>query len=225
MRRWAAGLVLVALGALASPSAVPVYDGVGAPDQPYRYVGRSPAPSAASATVAAARGVSSALQVRSSESGPQVLLDLGPGAFAVTGPTVTVTATPLAPDGTPPRGSFDGNAYRVAASSGATLRPDSTQGFLFLRAAEMTRPDPVVVHRATPTSAWTQVPTTRAGNDILSTPFRELGDYAVVRLPGAAPLGSGGLGLTRVLLVAAGVLVLLALGVVLVRRSAPADSG
>ncbi|MGZ6792999.1 MAG: hypothetical protein ACXVFV_08600, partial [Mycobacteriales bacterium] len=215
MRRWAAGLVLVALGALASPSAVPVYDGVGSPDQPYRYVGKSPAPAAASTTVAGTAGVSPSLAVRSSESGPQVLLDLGPGAFALTGSTVTVTATPLAPDGTPPRGSFDGNAYRVTASAGATLRPDATQGFLFLRAAVMTRPDPVVVHRASATAAWTQVRTTRAGNDVLSTPFRELGDYAVVRLPGAKPLGAGGLGLTRVLLLAAGVLALLSVGVLL----------
>lgn len=223
MKRLAAALLLVALGRLASPTAVPVYDGVGAPDEPYRYVGRSNAPSASvTATAQVTRGVSGSLQVKSAETGPQVLVDLGSGAFAAATPTVTLTAVPLAGDGARvPQGTVDGNVYRITVSPGARLLVDQAQGFLFLRAAVMTRPDPVVVHRPSPTAPWRQVKTVRAGQDVLSTPFRALGDYAVVRLPGSEPLSQGGgLGLGRVLLLGGGVLLLLALTVVVLRRPA-----
>lgn len=218
MRRWLAGALLVSVGWLASPAAVPVYDGVGSPDEPYRYVGKSPAPAAVSLTVPASGGVSASLQLKSSESGPQVIVDLGAGAFSATGTAVTLTATPLRPDGSPPRGSIDGNVYRIAAAPGAVLRPEATQGFLFLRAAVMTRPDPVIVHRTAATGPWTELKTTRSGTDNLSTPFRALGDYAVVRLPGSKPLDAGGLSLVRVLLLGGGVLLLLTVTVLVLRR-------
>jgi hypothetical protein len=223
-RRLAAGLLLVTVGWLASPSAVPVYDGVGAPDEPYRYVGRGNAPVAASATVPARGGASAAVQVKSVENGPQVLLDVAAGAFTTAADTVTLTATPVAGDGQQaPQGTVDGNVYRVTAGPGATLHPDVAQGFLFLRAAVMTTPDPVVVHRATPADAWVTVKTVRTGRDILSTPFRALGDYAVVDLPGAKPLSSGGgIGTTRLLLLGGGVLVLVVITVLVLRRSGDA---
>lgn len=222
MRKLAAALLLVTLGFLASPSAVPVYDGVGAPDEPYKYVGRSNAPAASvAATARTSGGTSGSLNVKSAESGPQVLVDLGAGAFSASTPVVTLTVTALPGDGTnTPQGRLDGNVYRVTASPGAELLP-SVQGFLFLRAAVMTRPDPVVVHRATESDPWVRVKTVRAGRDILSTPFRAVGDYAVVRLPGAKPLSeSGGLSTGRLLLLGGGVLVLLVLTVVVLRRPA-----
>jgi hypothetical protein len=220
MRRLAAGLALVTFGLLLSPSAVPVYDGVGAPDEPYRYVGRSNAAVPASATTKVSAGQTGSLLVKSVEQGPQVLLDLAPGAFSATSASVTVTATPLAGDGeVVEQGTIDGNVYRLSATPGATLTPDRALGFLFLRAAVMTSPDPVVVHRATPTGAWTSVRTVRAGQDILSTPFRELGDYAVVRLPGAKPLStSSGLSTGRLALLVGGVVILLLLTIVVLRR-------
>jgi hypothetical protein len=224
MKKLAAALLLVTLGWMASPSAVPVYDGVGAPDEPYKYVGRSNPPAAAvSATAAVQGGVSGSLQVKSAESGPQVLADLGAGAFASSAASVTLTATALAGDGSVvPRGTIDGNIYRFTASAGARLLPEQAQGFLFLRAAVMTRPDPVVVHRASATAAWEKVKTVRAGQDILSTPFRALGDYAVVRVPGSKPLSqSGGLSKGRLLLLGGGVLVLLVLTIVVLRRPVP----
>jgi hypothetical protein len=221
MKKLAAALLLVAVGRLASPTAVPVFDGVGSPDEPYKYVGRSDAPAASvSASTNVAGDVSASLQVKSAESGPQVLVDLGAGAFASSAPAVTLTATPLAGDGTSlADGTIDGNVYRITASAGAKLLPEKAQGFLFLRAAVMTRPDPVIVHRDSEHAAWVRVKTVRAGQDVLSTPFRALGDYAVVRLPGSRPLSrSGGLGTTRVLLLGGGVLVLIVLTVLVLRR-------
>ncbi|MGB8649723.1 MAG: hypothetical protein WCD35_03575 [Mycobacteriales bacterium] len=217
MRRLVAALLLVGAGWLASPAAVPVYDGVGSPDDPYRYVGKSPAPSTASVSAPLSGGTSGSLQLKTAENGPQLLVDLGAGAFRGTGSSLTLTGTPLPPDGTPPRGSIDGNVYRVSARGGR-LDLDTTQGFLFLRAAVMTRPDPVVVHRDGPGAPWQEVKTTLAGRDILSTPFRALGDYAVVRLPGAKPLSDSGLSLTRVLLLGGGVLLLLVVTVLVLRR-------
>lgn len=185
-RLWCAGFVIICAGWVASPSAVPVYDGINTPDEPYKYVGRTPAPAAASATEPAGKGI----KVQTSESGPQVLLDLGEGAFSTTARKVTVTASPLLPDGAPPRGSFDGNAYRIEVAAPARLDPEKAQGFLFLRAAVMTSPDPVIVHRDRPQDPWVEQRTSRVGRDNLSTPFRAMGDYAVIRLPGAKPIES-----------------------------------
>ena len=221
MKKLAAALLLVALGRLASPSAVPVYDGVGAPDEPYKYVGRANAPVASiSRTVAVSGGSSAALTLQSAEKGPQVLLDLAAGGLDATTSTLTVTARPVEADGTKvPQGTIDGNVYRITASQGARLRPDRALGFLFLRAAVMTRPDPVVVHRTTSTDPWEKVRTVRAGQDILSTPFRALGDYAVVKVPGAKPLSqSGGLSGTRLALLVGGVLALVVITILVLRR-------
>jgi hypothetical protein len=217
VRRWLAGALLVTVAFLVTPDAVPIYDGVGS-DEPYKYVGKSPAPVAVSLSAAVTSGRSGALQLRSSENGPQVLVDLAAGAFNATGTDVTLSATPLEADGTPPTGSFDGNLYRIAVTPGAVLQPATSQGYLFLRAGVMTKPDPVLVHRTSPADPWVAVTTTRAGRDILSTPLTALGDYAVVRLPRAKPLSSAGLSLVRVLLVGAGVLVLLTIIVLLLRR-------
>jgi hypothetical protein len=229
VRRLLLALAVVTLGWVASPTAVPVYDGIGAPDEPYKSVG-GPRPPAASVstTVAVNAGSSASLQVRSAEQGPQVLLDLASGAFSATSSRLTVTATPLKGDGTAvPVGTIDGNVYRLSTTPAATLRPDRAQGFLVLRAAVMTRPDPVVVHRVGDGGTWERVKTVRAGQDILSTPFVALGDYAVVRLPGSKPLSQGGGGLSGVRLGAliGGVLVLVVLTVLVLRRSRPEEEG
>jgi hypothetical protein len=219
VRRWLAGALLVTVGWLASPQAVPIYDGVGQPDEPYRYAGRNPAPVAATVTVPLSTGSSAALQLKSAESGPQVLIDLAAGAFTAKGSSLTLTATPLPGDGAPPRGRIDGNIYRVSATGDAVVHPETTQGFLFLRAAVMTTPDPVIVHRDSPGAPWVEAKTTRIGRDNLSAPFRALGDYAVVRLPGSKPLSeAGALSLTRGLLLGGGVLLLLVVTVLVLRR-------
>lgn len=213
MRAWLAGLVLVTVGWLATPVAVPVYDGVGNPDQPYRFAGRTPAPSTATVTVRAGQG----LELRSNESGPQVLLDLGEGSFATSARSVTLTATPVAPDGPVRRGTFDGNTYRITAPDGARLLADKAQGFLFLRAAVMTKPDPVIEHRDGPSQPWTEVRTTRVGTDVLSTPFRALGDYVVVRLPGSKPTAAISASTSKWLQIGGVVLAALVLGALVIR--------
>jgi hypothetical protein len=219
VRRWLAALAVVTVGFLASPAAVPIYDGVGQPDDPYLLVGHNPGPKPASTTVGVSGGQSGAVQVRSVENGPQFLLDLSAAAFRSNDQSVTLTGTPLAPDGTPPSGTFDGNSYRVTVSRDADLDRGTVQGFLFLRAAVMTKPTPVIVHRTLPTDPWAKVATQLTGRDILSTPFRALGDYAVVQLPGAKPLSAGGVSVLRIVLLGGGVALLLIITVLVLRSS------
>jgi hypothetical protein len=216
-RRWVVGLAVVTLGWLASPGATAVYDGVGAPDQPYRYVGTTPQPGSATAPVTVSGGKSGSIQVRTDENGPQALIDLAAGAFdAAT--DFSLTVTPLAADTTPPRGKVDGNVYRIAVTSGATLQADNAQGYLFLRAAVMTKPAPVIAYRATATDPWVEQPTNVNGQDNVNTPLRKVGDYLVVRLPGSTPLNQSGLNSTRIALLGAGVALLLLVTVLVLRR-------
>ncbi len=217
-RRWAAGLAIVTIGWLASPGAVPIYDGVGSPDEPYRYVGKAPAPSSATTPVGTSAGLSEAIQLRTVENGPQAMLDLAPGAFAA--PTdFTFTVTPFTADSTPPRGEIDGNGYRIAVTGSAALRPDDAQGFLFLRAAVMTKPAPVIAYRATPADPWVELATRVNGRDNVNTPFRKVGDYVVVRLPGSTPLtDESGLDTTRLVILVAGLSGLALLTILVLRR-------
>jgi len=211
----------VGAGWLVSSPAVPIYDGVNFPDDPYV---SAPAAKAVNGVVAVSGTTTAAVQLKTPETGPQVLLDVGVGAFVATAPSVTVAATPTTADVQPDRGTVDGNVYRITATaadgSPVTVHAQNAQGFIFLRAKVMTRPDPVIVHRAAAGQPWKRMTTTRAGTDILSTPFRALGDYAVVRLPGSAPLGkAGGLSLSRVLLLGGGVVLLIVVTVLALRRS------
>ena len=89
-RRWVAVAGLLAAGALLSPTAVPLYDGVGFPDEPYRYV---PPRSSDDFVASAARvelrvvdGVNAGgLLANSNELGPQVSVYAPPKAFQVAG--------------------------------------------------------------------------------------------------------------------------------------------
>ena len=224
MRRWLAGALLVTVGWLASPTSVPVYDGIGT-DEPYRYVGKSPAPTSASTTVTVRGGVSGAVDVRSEEQGPQFALSLSSGSLRTSASTsassiassIALEATPFPPEGALPRGTFDSVGYRVSATPAVTVTPDAS-GFLFLRAAVMTTPIPVIVFRSAPGDPWREVTTTRYGRDNLATKFAATGDYAVVRLPGSKPISSGGIGLTRALFLGGGVLLLVVVTVLVLRR-------
>ena len=213
---WLAATFLVTVGWLASPATVPVYDGIGT-DDPYRFVGKSPAPTSATASVTMSGGVSQGVDIKTGETGPQLIVSLSSGSLQSSAAKLTVTAEPLAPDGALPRGTFDSNAYRISATPDATVSADAS-GFVFLRADVMTKPRPVVVFRAAPGDAWREVSTSPYGRDNLATPFKALGDYAVARLPGSTPISSGGIGLTRGLALGGGVVLLIVITVIVLRR-------
>jgi hypothetical protein len=207
-----------ALGAavllLISRSGVPLYDGLGFPDDPYRYVGHQRSPGAAGVTVRLLDGVSRAAQLRTPEHGPQLRVVLAAGALTGSITSTRLTGGPLAPAGAVPRGTIDSNVYRLAAQDVQASNPP--RGTAVLRAAVMTSPAPVIVYRPTPASAWREVPTTTVGVDNLRTPFAGLGDYAVERLPGANRVRS--ISGSRLVLFAVDALVVLAGAVWLARR-------
>lgn len=224
-RRLGAAVLLVALGRLLSPTAVPVYDGVSAPDEPYRYV---QPPRGAQATAAPTEGLASTpvaagrssygMSVTSAEQGPQFSLFVPPGALAAAAGPVRVRAVPLAPSDQPVGARIDGNVYLVTLSAGGgpvTLTDQASLATLYLRATTARQPPPVMEHRSSRTDAWTALKTSRGGADVYVSSFVGAGEYALAFTTQAAH--GGGLGAPYVVL---GVVLLLAVVVVVVRLRA-----
>lgn len=226
-RQLLAALALVALGRALSPDAVPVYDGVGSPDEPYRYVVRPEgAPKTAEATSAeqttpVVAGLSTnGLTVATAEQGPQVLLYLPPKALRSTAVSVRIQVAPVAPTDAPPGRRIDGNVYEVrltAAKPVTVAEPATRLGSVTMRATTGQQPGPVMQHRAAATDPWTALKTSRAGQDIYTAAFAGPGQYA---LAFSASASTGRSALLPWLLVA-GVVVLLSSVVVLRLRTPP----
>jgi hypothetical protein len=223
--RWLAIAVLALLGAwLLAPAAVPIYDGIGNPDEPYRWV-NSPtgtpskkAPTNATVVLPVAHGVSGAGYANTKETGPQISVYFPAGALrAPAGATsVTVTAQPLAPSGQPPKdGSFDSNIYRLTATAGGAAVQVVGKGnqapTVQMRAATVTQPAPVFEQLAN--GAWTHAKTLRVGNDIYQTQASSLGDWALVR-PTSGALSGGTGSSIRIVLLVVGIAILVLAGVI-----------
>lgn len=225
--RLALALVLVGVGSLLSPGAVPVYDGIGAPDEPYRYVAapagyrRTAEPTTARATSPVARGVSqNGMSIATAEVGPQFSLFVPPQALATSSSSVAVTVTPQAPADQPGGARIDGNAYEVSfvAKDPVTLTQKAGLATLYLRATTAKQPPPVMEHRARASDPWKPLKTLRGGQDVYVSSFPGPGLYALA-FTTRAPAGGGGSSPWP--WVALGGLVLLVVVVVVVRvRSA-----
>jgi hypothetical protein len=232
VRRW----LLTAVAGLAAawivaPAAVPIYDGLSNPDEPYRYVVAPPwphlkqngPPTNAVGQVAVRNGRSGAAYVNSHESGPQVSIYVPPGALRVpAGATqITVTATPLAPSAPLPRdGTIWTNVYHVSAAAGGSQDvPVVGRGALSptiqMRAPSAQQPGPVFEHRTS--TGWQQLKTLRVGNDVYQAQAPTFGDWALVRLAHPATADSGGSG-PNVGLLAAGIAVLVVVGAIVAIR-------
>jgi hypothetical protein len=228
----AAGVALV-IAWLSAPG-VPLYDGVGFPDEPYRYVQPPPgaqgrkAPTSAAGHVSAAKGVSNDFfDAPSGEQGPQVEVYASAGALrgAADVTAFQVRADPIAPVG---GGSVDGNVYRLRLTSTpagtVTLAPVTAQvwAWIALRATSSSPHGPVIVYRPGDTGAWQSLHTEKTGNDVFAANVVGPGDYAlayVKRGTGAAARHrGGGVPLTVVVLgVAFGVIVLVVGGIRIAR--------
>src|SRR4051794_27513146 len=217
--------MLALLGAwLLAPAAVPIYDGIGNPDEPYRWV-QSPtgtpskkAPTTATVNLPVAHGVSGAGYANTKETGPQISVYFPAGALRVEGAatSVTVTATPVAPTGqAPDGGTFVSNAYRVTATAGGANVPIVGKGnqapTLQMRAASVTQPGPVFERSVNGT--WKQAQTLRVGNDIYQTQATSFGDWVLVRPKAGAFSGSSSSGIHKGLLVF-GIVVLVVAGII-----------
>jgi hypothetical protein len=194
----AIGIVIISL---LSSHIVPLYDGVGFPDKPYRYVNPpssaqksslSPSPAETVATIT--QGTNQAdFSLASREQGPQVSFYIYQKSL-ITDPsikTVGFKATPMAPDNNKPKnGQIAGNFYRFGA-----INPKSTIGFapnenmagyVDLRLPQGFSTTATVIYRSDAKSKWDKVDTKRVGNDIYEAHIRGFGDYALVPSKDAA---------------------------------------
>lgn len=206
-RSLAAAAVALGLVWLTAPD-VPLYDGVGFPDEPYRYVQPPPGaratkpPTSTSGHVTAAKGTSNDFfDAPSEEKGPQV--EVYASAGGLTGaPGVRgfdVRADPIAPGPATPGLTIDGNVYRLKLSSTppgpVALAPVTDQIWVWiaLRAVAAAPHGPTFVYRAAPGDPWRIMHTEQTGNDVFATNVVGAGDYALahVRQAAGGPSGSG----------------------------------
>jgi hypothetical protein len=200
----------------------PLYDGLGFPDEAYRFVtppsGEKPgAPATAiRLRVAISDGVSDAAFGQSAEQGPQVAVFVPRGAVVAPAgvASVTLTLSPITTTARPGEGSVYGNVYRLAVSDGGALTPSLPGAVIRLRAPSVVDPEPVM--HVLREGRWTRLRTDRVGTEIFAAPLAGAADYALVR-----PAAAGSSSSTRVTVALVGG-VLLAITVVLgaVRRSA-----
>jgi len=203
-RRWllVAGIAAVLAWVLA-PAVTPIYDGIGNPDEPYRWVKppanakTTEAPTTAEKVVAVTSGFSTAQFANTSESGPQLSLYLPPKALQVpTGATsITVKVTPLAPSAPLPKdGTIVTNVYQLSATAGGQSVPvigtGPSEPSLQMRAPSAQQPGPVFEHRTA--TGWQRTRTIRVGVDVYQTQASVLGDWALVQPSSSGSSGSSG---------------------------------
>jgi hypothetical protein len=216
---------LLAVWVLA-PAAVPIYDGLSNPDEPYRYVNppagakQTPAPTDARATLTVSHGSNDNGYANSKENAPQVSVFFPNGALSVpSGVTsVDIVAAPEAPSAPlPSDGTVVGNVYRVSATAnGKTLSVVGTGNAaptLQMRAPS-SQYSVVFEHRTA--HGWEAGHTIRIGYDRYQTAMPALGDWALVKTSsGTSGSSSGGV---NVGLLAGGIGVLVLAGVIVLIR-------
>lgn len=228
--RWTLLLVLLGLAWLATPQPVPLYDGIGFPDEPYRYVPARPGtPAATSAEIRlpVAGGVNSGgLVANSGETGPQVSVYAPPHAFATagTGPIV-VAARPVPPVQPLPPGKLDSDVYALSFTSAGgpvSLVTAAQTPAITMRSVSVAPAEPVFEYRPTPTSPWQELRTRRVGRDLSNASIPGPGEYVLVQAGAAGRTGSGGHGPLIAILVSTLVLMgLVLVGVRILARRAP----
>lgn len=190
MRRWGSvsvlcvsAALLVIVWRLLPASSPPIYDGLCLAD-PYRLLGSSPAPVAASQSYPAGNSFP-ASEVVTTETPPQAQVLITNGTFISQSP-FKVNVAPIPPPAVRPKnGTFVGNVYAVSATtaSGTELAPRQPVTIL-LRATASAGPARTV-ERLDGTS-WTPLQTFSAGcGDSFETVSTKLGDFAVVAATGS----------------------------------------
>lgn len=211
---------------LATPHAVPLYDALGIPDEPYRYVTPpagyqvTPAPSSVSFDLPAADGTNTgAVLAQTKEQTSQAGLFVVPKALV--GPATTkvfkVTITAEAPDGDTPNGPVDGNVYRIQlwadASPTATLNPADAQAMTYQQRATSSSIAAASLLYRPAGGTWREIPDTKGGSDSFQGYFAGAGDYALVLAKAPASTSSH----TLVIVVLVLVVVAMVGAVVLIR--------
>jgi hypothetical protein len=231
-RRWAGWLpVVVALFVAAPMTHQPIYDGLGFPDEAYRYVvapvGAPLAPVAVAATqqVRLVRGTNEQpVALSTDERGPQALLVLRTGTIRSGSDTVAVTLTPTAPPAAVPGARLVGNAYDIEVSSpdGQPVRTVGEAPLVQLRVPQGSRPPVALLQEGL--EGWRSLPTNRTGTDIYSAALPGLGRVVAAQVTDSGRLPGPRAHQRSVLLPSvlfAGLAVLVLLVVVIRRRAGP----
>ncbi|MBK5306244.1 MAG: hypothetical protein JJD92_06100 [Frankiaceae bacterium] len=229
--RWLVLAGLLAVAWLVTPQPVPLYDGIGFPDEPYRFVpARStsiPAATVGEVELKVAGGSNTGgLIVNSKEAGPQISVYAPPHAFAAAGTApIVLRAEPVPPTPPLPDGTLDSNVYRLSLTSAAgpvTIVTAAQPPAITMRAVTIAPTLPVIEYRATPTESWRELKTRRVGRDNFNASAPGVGEYVLVQRDVQAPTPSSSRGPLYAVIGATTVLMVLVLvGVrVLSRRAA-----
>jgi hypothetical protein len=188
-------VILVAVAALTAVWRVlpagspPIYDGNCIAD-PYRLLGGSPAPQAASRVFPASKAFPTS-EVFTGETPPQAQILIQGGSFDNT-TAVTVSITPVPPPAAKPRnGVIEGNVYKFGALTPTDTELEPKAGVTIVLRATRSVPSPVI-DRFNGTS-WIPLATLNSGcGNTFELTSTQMGEFAAVG-PAAAsqPPGSG----------------------------------
>jgi len=191
----ASGLAVIGVATLGKTT-IPLYDGVGFPDELYRYADQShkpktKPPDSPSLPFDPQTAQQQGLTLISSEQGPQLNVYIYPSSIELSQNVLygTFSAKALAPTTEPSDGTIDGNVYRLSGSV-------NTGTFTIMKAAdvgsynsiELRLPqgfpaDPTMEYKPSKDGTWHQLSTYKVGNDIYESPdLNNFGDYALVTL-------------------------------------------
>jgi hypothetical protein len=233
-------LVLGAGWAIAPRSALPLYDGLQFPDEPYRFVQRpagapeTAAPTTAHGSAAVSGGSTGQLVAASAESAPQISLYIPKGKLNVPAgtSTVSIAGKPAAPLPTGRGQYLWSDVYDVTATPGTTqFKPGGQQATITLRAASAQRPQPSIAYYDG--SRWQLLPTFAQGRDIYIAELNRFGQFAVIgnnpllvsQLSGGGKSGGGSSAIGLVVGIGAGVVVVVLFVLGRVRRARARAAG
>lgn len=189
------GLAVLLVMLVQRPGTPPLYDGVGFPDEPYRWAVMPPGteddgavdpPTTAQGDLRVEGDRTSAAMISSKEQGPQVAVFVNQETLVVppgvTGVRVSATPgeVPPGPEGTSPVSNLYTFTATPIEGSGEVVVTPGKPVLVNLRANRAIKAW-VVLHRWTGTQ-WQQVPTFQVGTDVYAASLSELGQYALLRM-------------------------------------------
>jgi hypothetical protein len=201
------GAVVALVGLLVSQGGVPLYDGIGFPDEPYRYVQpphgyqQKYQPTDAKTTVPLAKATNPHEGLISSgESGPQVALYIPPKGLHVgdAATSLTVRARPVAGSAPPTDGTLNSNVYDVDFGSHPVTfdTKDPSPPNIALREAVFQTVLAVMEYRPAG-GTWRRLPTQQVGRDVYLGYLQGAGQYVLIQPGKGTPQTSRDSGSTR----------------------------
>jgi hypothetical protein len=227
------GLLALAAGLLAivwliiPPTGLPLYDGIGLPQEPYRFLqppkGQPSGlpPSSIHRTLVISNGNSPVYKVGTSESPPQAYFFMQYRSLAIPSgvKSITIDVKAVSPPAPAPAGSkLDGNVYRyaVTTSTGAPVAFRSGRKVSVELRGTGASGSPTLAQFSG--GSWTRLPTlVLLGENYYLTNVKSLGDF-VLLLPAGSTGSGAGIGGALPLIIAAVVVVLLAVAAILLIR-------